>query len=196
MEGALPNNPYKMLDEWLEDAKAHAAFDYNAFVLSTVNAEGAPTSRVVLLRRSAEGGLVFYTNYNSDKGRDIANNPSVSANLYWPSLERQIRVRGEAQKMSAKDSDTYFASRPRESQIGALASDQSRVVTREELEKKVVELTQSLEGQEIKRPEHWGGFLIRPAYFEFWQGRAGRLHDRIMYREDADAYWYQERLSP
>lgn len=196
VEETIADSPYALLDEWLEDAREHAAFDYNAFVLCTVNTVGQPTSRVVLLRKAEDGGLVFFTNYHSDKGDDIANNPNVSANWYWPSLERQIRVQGVAKKISAADSDAYFASRPRESQIGALASDQSSPVTREELEQKVVDLTQQYEGQEIKRPDHWGGYQIFPTYFEFWQGRSGRLHDRIVYKEDADAYWYRQRISP
>lgn len=195
-EKSITNNPFQILDEWLSDAKEHAAFDYNAFVLSTVNAQGTPSSRVVLLRRSDDGGLVFFTNYSSDKGQDILGNPNVSANWYWPSLERQIRVNGVAQKISSEESDAYFASRPRESQIGALASDQSSSVSRHELEKKVADLTQQFEGQEIARPSHWGGYLIIPSYFEFWQGRSGRLHDRIAFNVDSDANWHHQRISP
>ena len=195
-EGSIINNPLQLIDEWLKVAKEHAASDYNAFVLSTVNAQGAPSSRVVLLRGLENGGLVFFTNYDSDKGRDIAGNPNVSANWYWPSLERQVRVHGLARKISETKSDAYFASRPRESQIGALASDQSSSVTRKELEQKVADLTQKFEGKEIVRPDHWGGYLIKPSYFEFWQGRSGRLHDRIAFSVDATENWHSKRLSP
>lgn len=195
-EESITKNPYPLLDEWLNDAKEQAAFDYNAFVLSTVNGLGAPSSRVVLLRRADDGGLMFFTNYDSEKGHNLSSNPNVCANWYWPSLERQIRIHGVAQKIPAKDSDAYFASRPRESQIGALASNQSCVVTREVLEKKVADLTEEFEGKEITRPKNWGGYVISPSYFEFWQGRAGRLHDRIAFRVDAGADWYRQRLSP
>ncbi|MEQ9187615.1 MAG: pyridoxamine 5'-phosphate oxidase [Cryomorphaceae bacterium] len=189
------DSPIAMLDAWLQ--KAHLGIeDANAMTLTTVNQEGYPESRIVLLRKIDERGLVFYTNYESAKGKDISRNPKVGVNFFWPWMERQVRVRGTAVRISEKESAAYFASRPRESQLGAWASLQSEELsTRDHLEQRLREITEKYEGQDVPRPPHWGGFLIKPSYFEFWQGRSSRLHDRIRYQR-AEGTWKMSRLFP
>jgi len=188
-------DPIEMLDQWLKEALQDSV-DANAMTLNTVNAEGFPESRVVLIRQLDHRGLVFYTNYESAKGSEITNNPKVGVNFFWPALERQVRVRGMAKKLSESESDAYFNTRPRESQIGAWASIQSEeMTTRDQLEKRLEEFQSKFEGQEVPRPPHWGGYLIEPNYFEFWQGRASRLHDRIKYEPTSEG-WVFKRLFP
>lgn len=196
-EKDLPSQPIPMLKQWLSEAIQAEALEPTAMTVSTVNAEGKPSSRVVLLKEITEQGLVFFTNYNSKKGTDVAVNNQVALNFIWHELERQIRVEGVIEKATEVESDKYFAMRPRASQIGAYASPQSQIIpNRDFLDKKIKETEELLDGKaEIERPKHWGGYIIRPTYFEFWQGRKSRLHDRIQYRQDRES-WKIERLAP
>lgn len=194
-EADCKENPIEMLDAWLKIALEESE-DANAMTLTTVNAKGEPSSRVVLIRKLDERGIVFYTNYESKKGTDLAENPNVAVNFFWPWLERQVRVQGSVVKLSAEESDAYFDTRPRESQLGAWASAQSdTMTTRDELEKALLVITEKFANKQVPRPPFWGGYLITPAYFEFWQGRANRLHDRIAYSR-ADNKWQFKRLFP
>lgn len=190
--------PFALFETWFSEAAAQSLFDANAFVLST-SQNGQPHSRVVLLKGYDEGGFVFYTNYDSDKGNEIAENPNVAMNFSWPESFRQLRIEGEAVKITANESDAYFNSRPAESNMSAVISPQSRVVSsREELEDALNNLKDSLSDGSLKRPESWGGFRIVPKRYEFWQGRTGRLHDRIVFVKDAAGPngWKKMRLAP
>lgn len=190
-------DPIKQYASWFEEAVGAQVLDPKAVVLSTVDQNGKPSSRVVYIRGLEEDGFLFYTNYNSDKGQEMACNAQVAVNVFWPELERQIRVEGEVIKLTINESDAYFKSRPRNSQIGAWASAQSEVLqNREELEKLVSFYEEKFkECEEVPRPPHWGGYKIIPSYFEFWQGRPSRLHDRIVYERN-DRNWDLKRLSP
>ena len=191
----VPNNPIEIMEQWLADAIAKQEKDPNAFVLSTVK-DGMPDSRVVLLRDFTENGLTFFTNYQSKKGNDLLDNQLVAVNFYWIDLDRQVRIQGKVTKVAAKVSDEYFNSRPRSSQIGAWASNQSTVIaSRGTIEERVAELEKKYEGQDVPRPEHWGGYLITPINYEFWQGRASRLHDRLAFHFENGA-WTANRLAP
>jgi pyridoxamine 5'-phosphate oxidase len=197
MEHEVAENPCHQLQAWLDEAQKSDPDDFNTMTLATMSDGGVPSPRIVLLRGLDEHGLTFFTNYESDKGKDLAKHPLVGVNFFWKELQRQVRVHGEVEKLSAKESDAYFASRPRESQLGAWASDQSSPIEdRGQLEAKVAEIQKRFEGKEVPRPEFWGGYLIKPFYYEFWQGRASRLHDRLAYRITADATWYVQRLCP
>jgi pyridoxamine 5'-phosphate oxidase len=195
-EKNLSPSPVVQFHEWMDYAIQAGVPEANAVHLSTVSSEGRPSSRIVLLREFSEEGLVFYTNYQSRKGSHISENPYVAVTLFWPELERQVRVEGRAEKIDESKSDSYFHSRPLESRLGAWASRQSQTLeSREQLEKTMLEVQQRYEGTEIPRPAHWGGYLIRPDYFEFWQGRANRLHDRISYTLE-NGSWRISRLFP
>jgi pyridoxamine 5'-phosphate oxidase len=186
--------PYDMLNLWLSEVRDLP--DYNAMVIGTVDAEFQPHSRVVLLRGLDDQGLRFYTNYDSRKGSEVSTNKKVCVNFFWPSVERQVRVEGVVEQLSAEESDLYFHSRPRESQIGAWVSPQSQVIeSRSFLMNRFEEISKRFEGQEVPRPTNWGGYLIRPTVFEFWQGRPNRLHDRIRYVLQ-EYQWKMERLAP
>ena len=188
-------NPKDMLEGWLQEALKESV-DANAMTLSTIDANGSPESRIVLIQLLDDRGLIFFTNYESSKGKAIAQNPNVAVNFFWPWLERQVRVVGVAEQISAEESDAYFALRPRESQLGAWASQQSDVMTtRDELDQRLAEVSKRFEGKDVPRPAFWGGFLIRPTVFEFWQGRANRLHDRIKYTPSKRG-WSFARLFP
>lgn len=195
LEDHVGNEPLKLFSKWLQDAVEKPANEPNAMAVSTIGTDGFPQSRIVYLKELLEEGLVFYTNYLSDKGRAIASDPKVHALLFWPEMERQISVYGTAEKVPEQMSDDYFASRPRGSQIGAWASEQSnKLESRNELERRVEELIKRFP-ESVPRPPHWGGFLIRPVKVEFWQGRPSRLHDRIIFEKAGDA-WSVYRKNP
>jgi pyridoxamine 5'-phosphate oxidase len=190
----LKATPHEMLEFWLSEVEE--LHDFNAMVVSSVDAFGQPHSRVVLLRGVNEDGLKFYTNYSSNKGQELEQNNKVALNFFWPTVERQVRVEGELYKLSDAESDAYFNSRPRESQIGAWVSPQSSTIeSREVLNERFREFTDKFEGHPVPRPAHWGGYIIRPNYYEFWQGRPSRLHDRLTYRLH-DGAWKISRMAP
>ena len=197
----LAPDPVSMFRQWMDDTVAAGLHEPNAMVVATVSPQGRPSSRMVLLKGVDERGFVFYTNYESRKAADIAANPGVSLLFPWHDLQRQVRVDGAASKVSAEESEAYFASRPRESQLGAWASPQSRVVaSRSALDERYGGvLAQFAELDEVPVPPHWGGFRVSPYAVEFWQGRKGRMHDRLVYRraeDDPHAPWTVDRLAP
>ena len=190
------NDPFALFALWISEAVKEKNRDPNAMVLSTVSPEGKPSSRVVLLRNFSKDGFVFYTNYNSRKGNEIQKNPFACLNFFWPELERQVRIEGMLYRQPDAESDSYFQSRPRESQISAWISEQSRPVnSREELDLAYATMAKKFEGRDIPRPPFWGGYVLKPEVIEFWQGRPGRLHDRILFNADG-AEWKVERLAP
>lgn len=195
-EETVNNDPILQLTAWLNDAIENQKADPTAMILSTIDREGNPESRVVLLKELKAEGLIFFTNYDSKKGQQIIINPDVSVVFFWPELERQVRIKGKAEKISEEDSESYFLSRPLDSQLGAWASPQSQVIeSRQVLDNNYAHFKQHFENQEIMKPPHWGGFIIRPEYFEFWQGRSNRLHDRLEY-VPAENSWQIRRLAP
>ena len=188
--------PFRQFKAWFSDAATSEALDPTAMVLSTVDALGRPDSRVVLLKGLEEEAFVFYTNYLSTKSLQISNNAHVALNFYWPSMARQIRIRGQVHQTSKAQSDDYFASRPVSSQLSAIASPQSREVSgRNVLEKTLNQLIAKHQGAPIMRPTHWGGYAVIPDEMEFWQGRDNRLHDRIQYYRE-NQQWAHRRLAP
>lgn len=196
-EGSLSSDPIEQFRVWLEDADSSGVYEPNAMVLSTIDPDGAPTIRTVLLRGVSNEGFAFFTDYTSQKGRALAVNPDVAVVFPWYTLHRQVIIRGSVEKVSEADSDAYFSTRPRDSRIGAWASDQSQPIdSRDGLEQKVDEATKRFEGvEEVPRPEKWGGYVIRPRTIEFWAGRRSRLHDRIRFTK-TDSGWTTERLQP
>jgi pyridoxamine 5'-phosphate oxidase len=197
LENELPEDPLDLLLNWYQAAVDSKEQDANAMSLSTLDLDGYPVSRVVLLRYATKDGLSFFTNYKSAKGLEIEKNPKGAVQFLWKSLERQVRVRGRIERLPAAESDAYFASRPRESQIGAWASPQSEViVSRETIENSVAAYTAKFASEAtVPRPPHWGGYRILPVTFEFWQGRPSRLHDRMRASRVNDG-WKWERLAP
>ena len=196
-EGSLLPDPMKQVELWLEEADQEGVYEPNAMVLSTIDPDGAPTSRTVLCRGVSPHGITFFTDYTSQKGRALAVHPDVAVVFPWYILHRQIKIRGTVEKVSEAESDAYFDTRPRDSRIGAWASDQSQPIdSREALEQKVAQATHQFEGVElVPRPEKWGGYLIRPLSIEFWAGRRSRLHDRVRFVKEGDG-WRTERLQP
>ena len=198
LETNIPEDPINLFNKWFYETEEFGNIEeVNAMTVSTIGLDGFPKSRVVLLKKFNEEGFIFYTNYNSEKGKSILNNPNICLSFFWHSMERQIIIKGIAEKISENLSDNYFNSRPDGSKLGAIVSFQSQVISsRDYLEKKLIDLEKQYEGKEITRPNFWGGFLVRPIEVEFWQGRANRLHDRIRYKVEEDYSWIIERLSP
>ncbi len=190
-------NPIMQFEKWMVEAANAEAQEPNAMVLSTSDEKGRPHSRVVLLRNLSEKGFSFYTNYSSDKASEIEKQPHVSLNFFWVEVERQVRVEGIAKKLSLVDSSDYFKSRPRESQISAWASPQSKQISsRESLEELWKKAEEDFKNTiEIDKPDFWGGFVVEPSMIEFWQGRPGRLHDRLRY-DKKNGNWVMSRLAP
>jgi len=195
-EKEVDKDPIKQFEKWFKQAVDAKVNEPNAMVVSTVGEHNKPSSRILLLRNFSDQGFVFYTNYHSKKGKDIEQNPFACLNFFWPELERQVRIEGKLVKQNDKDSDLYFASRPRTSQLGAWVSQQSEVLkNRKDLDENYSALEKKYEGKEIPRPPFWGGFELKPESFEFWQGRPSRLHDRIRYTMEFEK-WGIERLYP
>lgn len=189
-------DPITQFHRWFDEARAADVLEANAMTLATVGADGMPAARIVLLKGVDAAGFVFYTDYRSRKGRELAADPRAALVFHWGELERQVRVAGEVEQVTRDESAAYFASRPLGSRIGAHVSRQSSVLpSREALEAAEAEAVQRFAGAEPPLPDHWGGYRVRPIEFEFWQGRPNRLHDRIAYRQHAGA-WVRERLSP
>ena len=198
LESNIPEDPINLFNRWFHEVEDFGGIDeVNAMTVSTLGMDGFPKSRVVLLKQFTYEGFIFYTNYDSEKGKAIAINPNVCISFFWPTLERQVIIKGIAERISENISDGYFDSRPLGSKLGAIVSNQSQVIpSRTVLEEGLKQLEKDVEGKEIKRPKFWGGFLVRPVEVEFWQGRPNRLHDRIRYRLQEDYFWNIDRLSP
>ncbi len=192
-ETEVYEDPFLQFKTWFNDAKNSAILEANAMILATATNEGKPSARVVLLKEVSEKGFVFYTNYDSRKGKELLDNSNAQLLFFWDILERQIRIEGEVRKISKEESEKYFNSRPVESRIGAIASPQSQIVPDSKfLDNRFAEIR---EKNDLKMPEHWGGFILEPTYFEFWQGRQSRLHDRIFYKKKGSD-WEIGRLAP
>lgn len=190
-------NPFRQFQVWFDQALASQLPEPNAMTVATATQSGKPSARIVLLKGFDERGFVFYTNYQSHKGQELADNPQAALVFWWAELERQVRIEGRVEKVSEQESDEYFHSRPFNSRLGAWASDQSQVIeSREVLERRAQELKTKYENQDVPRPPHWGGFRVIPTSIEFWQGRSSRLHDRLLYHLLDNGSWLIERLSP
>lgn len=189
------DNPLIQFEDWLKDAIQAQALEPTAMSLATVNAQGQPSSRMVLLKEVNSQGFVFFTNYLSPKGQQLENNPYTALNFFWPELERQVRIEGKIEKLAPELSDQYFASRPYTSRIGAWASEQSQPLKNKAILLSKAALIAAKHPFNVPRPEHWGGYLVKPHLLEFWQGRPSRLHDRILYQLE-DNQWIKQRLSP
>ncbi|KZE83611.1 pyridoxamine 5'-phosphate oxidase [Myroides marinus] len=199
LEGNVDENPMMQFRKWFYEVEDFGGVDeVNAMTVSTIGLDGFPKSRVVLLKSYNEEGFVFYTNYNSEKGKAILANPHLCLSFFWPSAERQVIIKGIATKASATQSDNYFDSRPLGSRLGAIVSNQSEVIPNHEvLEQAINKLEKEVTEDSVKRPDNWGGFVVKPVSIEFWQGRANRLHDRIRYTLTEDGLdWKIERLAP
>ena len=196
-EKDLNSDPIAQFGVWFQQALDADLLEPNAMTLATATPDGKPTARIVLLKGVDERGFVFYTNYESQKGQQLIANPYAALVFLWDKLERQIRIEGKVIKLSREESTEYFHSRPKASQLGAIASDQSRVIpNREVLEQKLDELKTKYQDETVPIPEHWGGFRVIPNHIEFWQGRPSRLHDRLVYDLQSDRSWQIQRLAP
>jgi len=198
LESNIPEDPINLFHKWFYETEEFGGIEeVNAMTVATIGLDGFPKSRVVLLKKFNEEGFIFYTNYNSEKGKAILNNPNICISFFWHSLERQVIIKGIAEKTANIISDNYFDSRPDGSKLGAIVSSQSETIpSRAYLDDKLKALEKAYEGKTIPRPDYWGGFLVRPIEVEFWQGRPNRLHDRIRYKLKEDYVWQIDRLSP
>lgn len=198
LEEEVETNPFELFTTWFREIETRGEVEeVNAMTVSTVGLDEFPKSRIVLLKEYDQEGFVFYTNYDSVKGRSINNNPKICLSFFWPKAERQVIIKGVARKVPEEVSDAYFNARPKGSQLGAWASDQSRVISsREYLQEKLQALEKEYENKPVPRPPHWGGFKVYPREFEFWQGRPNRLHDRLYYSRLEDQSWTLDRLAP
>jgi pyridoxamine 5'-phosphate oxidase len=198
LETNIPEDPINLFHKWFYETEEFGGIEeVNAMTVATIGLDGFPKSRVVLLKKFNEEGFIFYTNYTSEKGKAILNNPNVCLSFFWHSMERQVIIKGIAEKTANLISDNYFDSRPDGSKLGAIVSSQSeKIPSREYLDEKLKALEKEFEGKSIPRPDHWGGFIVRPVEVEFWQGRPNRLHDRIRYQLSDDYNWKIDRLSP
>ncbi len=192
------SSPVQQFEQWWREASDSDIEEVNAMTLATASVDGLPSARIVLLKGFSEKGFVFFTNYNSYKGNQLADNPKACLVFFWKELERQVRITGLVEKTSEKENDDYFYSRPIESQVGATVSPQSQVITnREWLETQFNNAEKNISSASpVKRPPHWGGYLVKPVVVEFWQGRPGRLHDRLQYSLEDNGEWKIERLAP
>ena len=196
-EDAADADPLRQFGTWFDEALQLQLIDVNAMTLATASPGGEPAARIVLLKGVDEAGFVFYSNYESAKGRDLSANPRACLLFFWAELERQVRITGAVTRTTSEESESYFHSRPFESQIGAAISDQSRTVSdRSRLEKRYAETAAKYQGSIVPRPDHWGGYRVKPETIEFWQGRTSRLHDRLLYSRQADGSWSRSRLEP
>ena len=196
-EQSALRDPIKQFAEWFDEALAAVPHLPNAMTLATATKDGKPSARVVLLKSFNEDGFSFYTNYNSRKAEELAKNPRAELMFYWPELSRQVRIEGTVEKTPEQESDDYFQTRPRDSQISAWASSQSAVIrSRQELEKRFQEIEKQYENEIVPRPPHWGGYRLKPRKIEFWQSRESRLHDRLLYVLQGDGAWALQRLAP
>lgn len=198
LESNISDNPMEVFQKWFHEVDMNFnEGETNAMTVSTIGLDGFPKSRVVLLKKYTHEGFIFYTNYESEKGQAILRDPKVCLSFFWPKAERQVIIKGSAEKIASNMSDGYFESRPRGSQLGALVSHQSKVVeNRGVLEEDLRQLEKKFEEKEIPRPDYWGGFIVKPVSIEFWQGRPNRLHDRIRFTLTTEFDWVMERLSP
>jgi pyridoxamine 5'-phosphate oxidase len=197
LEKDVADDPFKQFNNWWDDAVKSEIDEINAMTLATASAKGIPSARIVLLKSVSGEGFVFFTNYNSQKGKELEENPNACLVFFWKELERQITISGKVEKVSADESDEYFNSRPEGSRIGAWASPQSSVIaSREVIEENITKYEKQFASKTISRPPHWGGFIIIPTGMEFWQGRTNRLHDRLQYSKLPDGNWKLERLAP
>lgn len=195
-ETDVKSHPLEQFDTWWNEAIQSQIDEVNAMTLATATAEGVPSARIVLLKEYNDKGFVFFTNYESAKGQELAENPRASLLFFWKELERQVRITGLVEKITEQESDAYFYSRPLGSRIGAIASAQSSVIANRNILEEKVKLLETKGEAEIKRPAHWGGYRVKPVIIEFWQGRPSRLHDRIQYTLEENGAWKVERLSP
>ena len=197
LETDVAADPFVQFGRWWDDALKSELDEVNAMTLATASLSGVPDARIVLLKSVTDAGFVFFTNYSSQKGIELAENPRACLVFFWKELERQVRIKGNVEKVSAQESDEYFHSRPAGSRIGAWASPQSSVIeSRETIEKNILLYEQKFGSSEIERPPHWGGYIVMPTMIEFWQGRSSRLHDRLLYSKMQDRSWKIERLAP